>query len=164
MLRKGLLLKIIKETYMEKIVKCQVLKEGLLPTKAHASDAGYDLFATSDFEILPGEIVKHPVNIKLELPDSTYAEITSKSGNGLKGLLVYAGIIDEGYRGVVHVIMTNLKTVIPNSKLSIKKGQKIAQMIIHPYSKYYSLVQVDEISSETDRGAGGFGSSGNSLV
>lgn len=149
---------------MEKQVKCQVLENGKLPLKAHATDAGFDLFATEDFDVYPGDVVKHPLNIRLELPDSTYAEITSKSGNGVKGLLVYAGIIDEGYRGVVHVIMTNVNHSIPTKKLSILKGQKIAQMIMHPYSKHYSLVQVDEIDSNTDRGAGGFGSSGNSLA
>lgn len=145
---------------MDKQIKCQVLENGKLPAKAHITDAGYDLFATHDFDIWPGEVVKHPLNIKLELPDSSYAEITSKSGNGSKGLLVYAGIIDEGYRGVLHVIMTNLNYANANNKLSISKGQKIAQLIMHPYSKYYSLVQVDEIDSNTDRGTGGFGSSG----
>ena len=149
---------------MEKIIKCKVLKDGQLPVKAHATDAGYDLFATEDFTVGPGEIVKHPLNIKLELPDSSYAEITSKSGNGAKGLLVYAGIIDEGYRGILHVIMTNLCYPLPSNVLSIKKGQKIAQMILHPYSKHYSLIEVESIDENTDRGAGGFGSSGNSLV
>jgi dUTP pyrophosphatase len=149
---------------MEKNVRCQVLEHGKLPVKAHATDAGYDLFATEDFDIYPGEVVKHPLNIQLELPDSTYAEVTSKSGNGVKGLLVYAGIIDEGYRGIVHVIMTNLNHNIPSKKLSILKGQKIAQMIMHPYSKHYTMEQVESVDSNTDRGAGGFGSSGNSLA
>lgn len=149
---------------MDKIIKCKVLEDGKLPVKAHVTDAGYDLFATYDFDIAPGEIVKHPLNVKLELPDSSYAEITSKSGNGSKGLLVYAGIIDEGYRGVLHVIMTNLCYPLPGNVLSIKKGQKIAQMIMHPYSKHYSLIEVEHIDENTDRGAGGFGSSGNSLV
>ena len=68
---------------MEKVIKCKVLKDGQLPVKAHATDAGYDLFATEDFTVEPGQIVKHPLNIKLELPDSSYAEITSKSEDKL---------------------------------------------------------------------------------
>ena len=149
---------------MKKVIKCKVLEDGKLPIKAHITDAGYDLFATCDFEIAPGQIIKHPLNIKLELPDSSYAEITSKSGNGSKGLLVYAGIVDEGYRGIPHVVMTNLLYAIPSNTLSIKKGQKIAQMIVHPYSKYYLLIEVDNIDESTDRGLSGFGSSGDSLV
>jgi dUTP pyrophosphatase len=155
---------------MKKEIKCKVLQDGMLPIKAHKTDAGFDVYATYDFEIRPGEVIKHPLNVCLELPESSYAEITSKSGNGLKGLLVYAGIIDEGYRGIVHVIMTNVKRkslldFFSNRKtIKVKKGQKIAQMIMHPYSSEYELIQVDEIDNNTDRGAGGFGSTGNSLV
>ena len=84
-------------------------------------------------------------------------EITSKSGNGIKGLLVYAGIIDEAYRGVINVIATN----ISKNTLTFKKNQKVAQLIYHPYTKYTSIVQVDKIDENTERGAGGFGSSGS---
>lgn len=163
---------------MSKIVKIQVLDNGQLPVKAHKSDAGFDLFATSDFSVEPGQIVKHALNIKLQLPESTYAEITSKSGNGSKGLLVYAGIIDEGYRGIIHAVMTNInhtpyqtwvdgfpkKILLPGETLTFKKGQKIAQMILHPYSSDYEFQQVDQLDENTSRGLGGFGSSGGSLV
>lgn len=154
----------------EKKVKCKVLDGGFLPTKAHKTDAGYDVYATCDFEVKSGQVIKHPLNICLELPESSYAEITSKSGNGLKGLLVYAGIIDEGYRGILHVIMTNVKhrsfigLTLPGETIKVKKGQKIAQMIMHPYSNGYVLEKIEEIDEKTDRGSGGFGSSGNSLV
>jgi dUTPase len=66
--------------------------------------------------------------------------------------------------------MTNVKRkslldFFSNRKtIKVKKGQKIAQMIMHPYSSEYELIQVDEIDNNTDRGAGGFGSTGNSLV
>lgn len=163
---------------MSKIVKIQVLESGQLPIKAHKSDAGFDLFATSDFSIESGQIVKHPLNIKLQLPESTYAEITSKSGNGSRGLLIYAGIIDEGYRGVIHAVMTNLnhapyqtwvdgfpkEILLPGETLTFKKGQKIAQMILHPYFSDYELQQVNQLDENTSRGSGGFGSSGGSLV
>lgn len=161
-----------------KTVKCLVEEGGQLPIKAHKTDAGFDLFATSDFSVAPGQVVKHPLNIKLELPESSYAEITSKSGNGSKGLLVYAGIIDEGYRGVLHVILTNLNhkahdtyvdgrkatILLAGDTLHVKKGQKIAQMILHPYSSDYALEATDKIDENTSRGVGGFGSSGSSLV
>ncbi len=163
---------------MDKSVRCQVVEGGQLPTKAHKTDAGYDLYATSDFSVTPGQVVKHPLNLKLELPESSYAEITSKSGNGSKGLLVFAGIIDESYRGIVHVVMTNLNhkphvvsldnveqtVLIPGETLNFRKGQKIAQMILHPYSSGYELAEVQSVDENTARGAGGFGSSGGSLV
>ena len=141
---------------VEKYIKCEVLEDGTLPQKAHFSDAGYDLFATSDITIAPGEIIKHPLNIKLQLPENCYMEITSKSGNGVRGLLVYAGIIDEAYRGVINVVAHNLT----NSPLEFKKGAKLAQLIYHPYTKWTQFKQVDKVEENTERGSGGFGSSG----
>ena len=140
----------------ERVVFCEVGTDGKLPQKANKTDAGFDLYATSDITVLPGQIIKHPLNIKLNIPQSSYLEITSKSGNGVKGLLVYAGIIDEGYRGTVHVVATN----ISDKPLEFKKHSKIAQMIIHPYSSDVEIVAVESVSTDTERGSGGFGSSG----
>lgn len=157
-------------------IQVEVCEGGKLPTKAHVEDAGYDLYATSDFIVKPGEIVKHPLNVKLQLPYSSYAEITSKSGNGVKGLLVYAGIIDEGYRGVINVVMTNilrpsffsqLKYLFKKDKpwnLQFKSGMKLSQLIVHPYTSNWVLIQVNKVGGNTSRGSGGFGSSGSSLV
>lgn len=138
---------------------CKVLENGTLPTKAHQTDAGYDLYCSSDITIEPGEIIKHPLNIQLHIPPESYMEITSKSGNGSKGLLVYAGIVDESYRGVPHVVAINMS----KNQLKFTKGMKLAQMIIHPF-RHTSLVEVSEISTNTSRSLGGFGSSGGSLV
>jgi len=139
------------------LVQVEVMPSGRIPSKAHPTDCGFDLYATSDLQIQFGEIVKHPLNIKLQLPSGTYGEITSKSSLGSKGLLVYAGIIDEGYRGIPHVICTCLKK---DETITIRKGEKIAQLILHPFSPNYRLVQVTAIRSETDRGESGFGASG----
>lgn len=158
---------------MSKIIKVELLQDGKLPIKAHKTDAGFDLFASDDFWVHPGQVVKHPLNVRLSLPESTYAEITSKSGNGSKGLLVYAGIIDESYRGIIHVVMTNLNhrphyptpesqpVLVPGDSLHFLQGQKIAQMIMHPYSNDYVIEQVYQIDQNTSRGSGGFGSSGS---
>jgi dUTP pyrophosphatase len=147
------------ETMENNKILCKVLENGKLPTKAHDTDAGYDLYCSSDFTIEPGEIIKHPVNIQLQLPTESYAEITSKSGNGSKGLLVYAGIIDESYRGIPHVVAINLS----KNQLKFSKGMKLAQMIIHPF-RHTTIEEVSDISTETSRSLGGFGSSGGSLV
>ncbi len=151
-----------RETYE---LEVEVLEDGKLPTKAHATDAGWDLYATCDIHLYPGQVIRHPLNIKLKLPRSSWAEITTKSGLGSKGQLVYAGVIDEAYRGVPHVVMTNVMHVNErgmrmNDPLIIKKGEKVAQLIMNPYSSSYFITQVDKVDTNTDRGAGGFGSSG----
>lgn len=151
-------------------IKVEVLEGGKMPTKAHLSDAGWDLFATEEITIYPGQVMKHPLNIRLELPTNTWAEITSKSGLGAKGLMVYAGVIDRAYRGIPHVIFTNLWIIdqldeqgIPlmrTSPIVIKKGERLAQLIMSPYSEHFYLTQVDKVDTNTDRGTSGFGSSG----
>lgn len=154
-----------KRELFEISVEVQYEKYGKIPTKAHATDAGFDLYATEDIKLHPGQVLKHPLNIKLQLPKGTWAEITTKSGLGSKGQLVYAGVIDEAYRGIPHVVMTNLKTKNEKNKdnidpLIILKGDKIAQLIMSPYSAHYYLTEVKEVDTNTDRGDGGFGSSG----
>lgn len=155
-------------------IEVEVMDGGRLPHKAHQTDAGFDVFATEDVSIYPGQIVKHPLNIRMKLPTGTWARIETKSGLGSKGQLVYAGVIDETYRGIPHVIATNLNwnTVPfldqdgePNVHMNpqpivIKKGEKIAQITMNPHSNAYFIKQVDKVDTNTDRGEGGFGSTG----
>ncbi len=164
------------KTFVQKIfqenneIKIEVLDGGKMPTKAHASDAGWDLYATEDIVIYPGQVMKHPLNIRLELPVNTWAEITSKSGLGAKGLMVYAGVIDQGYRGIPHVVFTNLWIIdqideqgyplMRTQPIVIKKGERLAQLIMNPYSESFYMTQVDKVNTETTRGGAGFGSSG----
>ena len=149
----------------------EVLEGGKMPTKAHTTDAGWDLYATEDITIYPGQVMKHPLNIRLQLPSGTWAEITSKSSLGSKGLLVYAGVIDEAFRGIPHAVFTNLHIVdkvdeegfplMRTTPLVVKKGEKLAQLIMSPYNDLYYMRQVEKVDVDTDRGASGFGSSGS---
>lgn len=163
-------------------IEVKVEENGKMPMKARKSDAGFDLYATEDFNLYPGTVVKHPLNIRLKLPKGTWAEIATKSGLGSKGQLVYAGVIDEEYRGIPHVIMTNLKLnnvqvngntvtltrqkimlteVVENKEpISFKKGDKIAQLIMNPYNSEYYMEEVQDVDTNTSRGEGGFGSTG----
>jgi dUTP pyrophosphatase len=147
-------------------IEVELLDGGKIPFKAHKTDAGFDLFATSDVGVGFNHMTKHPLNFKMKLPEGTYAEITSKSGLGSKGLLVYAGIIDESYRGIPHVVCTYLKNdaqtmfTSEDNYISINKGDKLAQLIIHPYSSEYYMEQVEHVPEDTERGSGGFGSTG----
>jgi len=139
-------------------IEVEVLDGGTLPCKAHKTDAGFDLFATEDVEISFGQGIKHPLNIKMKLPEGSYAQIETKSGLGSKGMLVYAGVIDEAYRGIPHVVAAHIRSDLPPIK--IKKGQKIAQMTMRPHSNNFYIAEVDEVSEDTERGDGGFGSTG----
>lgn len=151
-------------------IEVKVEEGGKLPYKARQSDAGFDVFATDDIVLYPGQVKKHPLNIRLKLPKGTWAEITTKSGLGAKGQLVYAGVIDEEYRGIVHVIMTNVNVIqeldqdglplMRTEPIIIKKGEKVAQMIMNPYNSQFFVEEVTELDMNTTRGEGGFGSTG----
>lgn len=158
----------IRQDYFK--IQVEVMENGKLPAKKNATDAGFDLFATEDITIFPGQVVKHPLNIRMKLPKGTWAEITSKSGLGSQGLLVYAGVIDEEYRGIPHVVMSNIYLIqgidpdgfplMRTQPIVIKKGEKLAQLIMSPYSPEFFIEQVDKVDTETARGDGGFGSTG----
>lgn len=149
-------------------IQIKLEQSGKLPVKAHISDAGYDLYSTEEITIYPGEVKKTPLNFRMKLPEGTWAEITSKSGLGSKGLLIYAGVIDQSYRGIPHVVMSNIKLVEylddgsfrKAEPIIIKKGDKIAQLIMNPYNPNYFIQQVEDIDTNTSRGEGGFGSTG----
>lgn len=150
----------------------EVLEGGKLPTKANWNDAGFDVYATNDIVLYPGQVLKHPLNIRLKLPEGAWARIETKSGLGSKGMMVWAGVIDEGYRGIPHVIMSNIKMKIEERNdltnepyentepLIIKKGEKVAQITMNPHNNDFHMVQVEEVGQNTERGTGGFGSSG----
>lgn len=140
-------------------IEVEVLDGGKLPTKAHPTDAGFDAYATDDIQLYPGEVMKHPLNIRMKLPRGSWARIETKSGLGSKGMLVYAGVVDETYRGIPHVIMTNLNMKDVNP-IVVKKGEKLAQITMNPHSNDFYIEQVDSVDTATDRGTAGFGSSG----
>jgi dUTP pyrophosphatase len=141
-------------------IEVEVLEGGKLPHKAHITDAGFDLFATSDVVLHPGEVLKHPLNIKMKLPGGSWARIETKSGLGSKGMLVYAGVVDQDYRGIPpHVIMTNLN-MKSDEPIVVKAGEKLAQMTMNPHNLEFYVEQVESVSTDTARGEGGFGSTG----
>jgi dUTP pyrophosphatase len=131
----------------------------LLPQYATEGSAGMDLCAavSNDVAIQPGETVLIPTGFSIELPVGYEAQIRPRSGLAVKhqvGILNSPGTIDSDYRGEVKIILTNFGKNV----FTVKKGDRIAQMVIGSYTKIL-WDEVDSLS-ETVRGAGGFGHTG----
>lgn len=132
--------------------------EAVLPRYSHPGDAGLDLFSIERIELAPGTARLVRTGLALELPAGTEAQVRPRSGLALKhGITVLntPGTIDEGYRGEVGVILINHG----QASFVVDSGMKIAQMVIKPVL----TVAVEEAVelSDTLRGSGGFGSTGN---
>ncbi len=125
-----------------------------LPTKAHPSDAGFDLFAVEDYsiEIYGQALIK--TGLKIAIPAGHVALIWDKSGLANLGYTTLGGVIDESYRGEVKIIFKNLSEDI----VHIKKGQKIAQILIQKVS--HPEVIETKLEDKTERNDQGFGSTG----
>jgi dUTP pyrophosphatase len=116
--------------------------------------AGFDLKAAQDGVIKRGERHLIKTNIRMAIPKGYYGRIAPRSGLALKyGLVVLAGVIDSDYRGEIGVILRN--TGIED--FEFKYGDRIAQIIIERC--FTNLTKVESLD-DTDRGAGGFGSTG----
>jgi len=132
--------------------------EAILPSYARDGDAGLDLFAATHVVIPPGKSALVPTGIAIELPSGTEAQVRPRSGLALKHALTVLntpGTVDEGYRGEVGVILINHGA----SAFTVEPGMKIAQMVVSPRIQV-AVVEVEELS-DTQRGAGGFGSTGH---
>jgi dUTP pyrophosphatase len=130
--------------------------DAVLPVYAHgpAEDAGLDLRAVESVVLSPGVAQGVPTGIAIELPSGYEAQVRPRSGMALKhSLTVNFGTIDPGYRGEIRVIMFNLGRV----DYKIEKGDRIAQLVV---AKYESIDWEEGDLGESERGSGGFGSSG----
>ncbi len=140
-------------------IKCKMADDALdlLPSKAHEDDAAFDLKSRKDLEIAPHCTCLVPTGLFIELPVGYEAQVRPRSGLALKHsvtVLNSPGTIDAGYRGEVGVILINHG----ESAFNIRRGDRIAQMLVQALPSVV-LEPSDELSS-SDRGAGGFGSSG----
>ena len=132
-------------------MQVKVLEGGFMPSRGSVGSAGLDLKATQDYQLV-NCLQKIPIKIKLAIPKDHYGHICCRSSLAKKGCSIEAGIIDQDYRGEIQVMLR------VREPLTIKKGDKIAQLIIKPYY-HTELVKVDELD-QTSRGDGGFGSTG----
>lgn len=131
--------------------------DAVLPAYAHPSDAGMDLRSVDELVIPPGGRALVHTGLVMALPPLYEAQVRPRSGLALKhGVTVLnaPGTVDSGYRGEVGVILANFGDV----DFPVKKGDKIAQLVIAPVTQ--PVIAETEFVDETDRGAGGFGSTG----
>ena len=129
-----------------------------MPGYAHAGDAGVDLVTTVSAEVAPGERVLLPTGIAIALPEGYAAFVHPRSGLAVKygvSLVNAPGTIDAGYRGEIAVSLVNLD---PREPVVLERGDRIAQLVIQRVE--HAVFHEVEMLPGSDRGEGGFGSSG----
>lgn len=126
-----------------------------MPTRAHETDAGLDLYAMHDHEVPAYGSAEFNTGVHIEIPEGYVGDVKSKSGLMMKHNITTDGTVDCGYTGSIRVKLFNHSPL----RLDVKAGQKIAQLVIKKIITP-ELELVDELDA-TERGNGGFGSTGN---
>jgi len=159
---------------------CKIDDRAITPTRAHADDAGLDVYALEDVVLRPGEIKTISTGLRIALPPHKSGLLWPKSGLAQKGLVVLGGCIDNGYRGELKVVVQNgniegmlfglywreigadvdMVGRVARATIAIPYGKPLTQLLIADLS-FDSVNEVDRETFEaeaTDRGEGGFGS------
>ncbi len=127
----------------------------IIPTKSNTSDAGWDLYALEHRYIQPGCRMLIKTGVSLEIPEGFVGLIWPRSGLAVKrGIDVFAGVVDAGYRGDVGVCLYNSS----ERQFEVQEGDRIAQVVFQPVSQFQLLESTS--LDNTTRGSKGFGSSG----
>ena len=150
----------------------KVHPDAIIPEFAHDTDSGADLFTCEDLILLPKEKGIAKTGLVFDIPFGWGFQIRNKSGNTVKGvpvkvvqddkiiemradITVYLGTVDQGYRNELGIMIKNEE----DFTVKIPKGTKLAQMVLEQTIQC-SFTEVEEVS-ETERGLGGFGSTGS---
>ncbi|XP_077375498.1 deoxyuridine 5'-triphosphate nucleotidohydrolase, mitochondrial [Festucalex cinctus] len=125
------------------------------PTRGSTKAAGYDLYSAYDYSIDPMDKAIVKTDIQIAVPHGCYGRVAPRSGLAAKHFIdVGAGVIDEDYRGNVGVVLFNFS----KQTFEVRKGDRVAQLVCERIA-YPELVE-QETLEDTERGAGGFGSTG----
>jgi dUTP pyrophosphatase len=146
--------------YYPELMTPEVLIIGTPPQYAHPGDAGADLVASHGVTLAPGERATVPTGVSIALPDGFVGFVMPRSGLASKhgvGLVNSPGTIDAGYRGEISVVLINTDST---STFVVEAGDRIAQLVIQPVVRA-RFIPVTELPGSS-RGAGGFGSTGQS--
>lgn len=135
-------------------IKVMLDPGAIMPTRAHKLDAGYDIYSREDAVIYPNAGGIFDTGVHMEIPAGYVGFLKSKSGLNVKSGIQSEGVIDAGYTGSICVKLYNHGS----KAVEIKKGQKISQIVLLPIITP-DLKLVDSLE-ETERGNGGFGSTG----
>ena len=128
-----------------------------LPKHAKKGDAGLDLTSRETVQIAPFETVLVGTGVQAEIPDGYFGDVRPRSSIATKRGITLANspsTIDSGYRGEIMLPLHNITSKMQR----VEKGERVAQMIIQPFATC-ECVEVDELS-DSERGVGGFGSTG----
>ena len=132
--------------------------DAVLPARAHSGDAGLDLSACEEITIGVGERAAVGTGIAVEIPEGHAGLVVPRSGLALRhgiSMVNSPGVIDAGYRGEVRLLLLNTDNA---SAFTVEPGMRVAQLLVVPLADI-ELIETDEATA-TDRGVGGFGSSG----
>lgn len=133
----------------------KLVPDAVIPSYNHNNDAGLDLYSKEDVLLAPQDRKMVGTGISIELPEDHAGLVWDRSGLAAKhGIKSMGGVIDEGYRGEIQVILYNTR----KDYYQIKRGDRIAQLLIQKVEK--PEIEIVDTLGETDRGEKGFGSSG----
>lgn len=135
-------------------IKVMLDDGAIMPTRAHKTDAGLDLYSPIEEVIYAGDSLRIDTGVHVQIPAGYVGMIKSKSGLNVNYGITSEGVIDSGYTGSMVVKLYNHG----NAAVHIAKGQKISQLVLMPIITP-ELEQVDSLE-DTERGSGGFGSTG----
>ena len=144
----------VKHNIVIKVKKLDI--NARIPTRTNPTDAGADLYSVESVSLPPLSRKLISTGISVEIPEGYYGRVAPRSGLAFKnGIDVLAGVIDSSYRGSVGVILFNSDSA---QTFDVNIGDRIAQLIIEDH--YNMAFQEREQLSDSNRGSGGFGSSG----
>ncbi|EKM56394.1 uncharacterized protein PHACADRAFT_93367 [Phanerochaete carnosa HHB-10118-sp] len=130
---------------------------GILPKQGTEESAGFDLYSAESVQIPARDRKIVGTGIAIRAPHGTYAQIAPRSGLAVKGIDVGAGVVDQDYTGEVRIVLINSTS----QSFQVRAGNRIAQVILERIASC-NIEEVSSLSSlmETQRGSGGFGSTG----
>ena len=147
--------------FMRRVIKVKLDDPKLAPFRAHASDAGADLFSKETLSIVPGEQGLVDTGVAIKIPLGHVGFIFNRSSQGKQRIQIAngTGVIDSDYRGTIRVLLRNDSEVTYNI---VKYETRIAQLVIVPIvlGAFEQWNENDGLWNDTERGTGGFGSTG----